>query len=117
MRGLILRWIILMILAIVMCAVIVMTMIYLPPLHGDGRNLTMEQAGSEPVPPDSIDLLIGAIIIGFIAVIVAIIMEHGRERCPSCGEILRLVEEVQKYKCLHCGSWYPREDIEVEVIP
>ena len=112
----VLRWIVLLILAIVMCAALLMTLYLLPPLHGDGMNITMEQESSEPVSPNSIDLLIGAIIIGFIAVTVAIIMEHGRERCPSCGEILRLVEEVQKYKCLHCGSWYPREDIEVEVI-
>lgn len=47
---------------------------------------------------------------------VAVIMEMGKERCPACGEVLKEVDEVDKYKCLHCGAWYDREDIEVEVV-
>lgn len=51
-----------------------------------------------------------------IMILVAYALEKGKERCPACGEVLRLVHEVSKYKCLHCGAWYPREDIEVEVV-
>ncbi len=51
-----------------------------------------------------------------IMILLAYALEKGKERCPACGEVLRLVPPVQKYKCIHCGAWYPREDIEVEVV-
>ena len=61
-----------------------------------------------------------SIPIAYLAVlVVALVVAHilkGKERCPKCGKVLRLVREVQKYKCFHCGTWYDREDIEVEVV-
>lgn len=82
------------------------------------ENLT--QTWEEPdtgMSPREIKIMfLYVLIIALVGALVAYAMERGKERCPACGEVLRLVHEVQKYKCLHCGSWYPREDIEVEVV-
>lgn len=56
------------------------------------------------------------LVVLVVALVVAHLLKAGKERCPSCGKVLHLVREVQKYKCLQCGAWYEREDIEVEVV-
>jgi len=48
-----------------------------------------------------------------VAGLVAYLLERGKERCPHCGEILRLVRDVDKYLCKHCGTWFERDDIDL----
>lgn len=62
------------------------------------------------------EVIAWAVTVFLLMSVVAVILEMGRERCPACGEVLKEVSEVDKYKCLHCGAWYDREDIEVEVV-
>ena len=99
-------------LILTMVALIIIGMALLGLGHGTVgiTNLTRSEGGKEGVQ----DALAWVVVIGFLGTIVAIIMEMKRERCPACGECLRFVSELDKYKCLHCGAWYPREDIEVE---
>ena len=102
-------WILLIVIMAFMFAL--MILLPFPPAHNGSGNLT--QAA------DQVELSRGLawfVVILLLGMGVGYAMERGKERCPACGEVLRLVHEVQKYKCLHCGSWYPREDIEVEVV-
>lgn len=83
----------------------------LPPME----NLTVDQDVDDP---DSWSLEGALIIIGMISaigILVAYTMEKNRERCPSCGEVLKKMH-TGDYYCLHCRSMFDAEDIEVEVV-
>ena len=60
------------------------------------------------------DLVAFLVVFLYLGCLSIIVLEMKRQRCPSCGKVLRFVSEVDKYKCMRCGTWYPREDIETE---
>lgn len=104
-----LPWWLWVLLALILLFCLALAIYGFPEGGGGMSNLTQSEAQERAQ-----DALAWVIVVGFIGCIVALIMEMKRERCPACGECLRLVSEVDKYKCMHCGAWYPREDIEVE---
>lgn len=82
------------------------------PSGGGGVvNVTQDMGGAKDLEDPYMFGAFAAIAI--IAVLAGWLLERNRERCPTCGEVLRLVPEVDKYKCLHCGEWFDRDDIDL----
>ncbi len=109
-----------LVLALIIAMIVLLALAFLfGPKGGGGGlvNLTVDQ-DEGPTVLTRLEVLLITFAICFIAGLVAHLLERGRERCPHCGEILRLVRDVDKYHCIHCRTWFNREDIEIpEVDP
>ena len=83
------------------------------PYHNGSGNLTQSAGTVDVVTSHWMGLAYVVVLV--VAVIVVNILTKGKERCPSCGKVLK-VTPTGDYYCMRCRKMYDPEDIEVEVV-